>query len=137
MKPTAQWYKYYCASKANSQPRVSLVINMKAHLLSIMTISTICSTGTVIWKRAIHTKWFPRYNTTNPVVLLYISPSLKSDPLVSFMKKGNPSHLIKCPLVLTANFLLFLRSEVILDIEQLPDLFWSLAFYHIGYSLAA
>ena len=41
------------------------------------------------------------------------------------------------PLVLTANLILFLGREVILDVESLADLFGRLALDHVGDSLAA
>lgn len=36
------------------------------------------------------------------------------------------------PLILTANLLLFLRSEVVLDVERLPDLLGAFALNHVG-----
>jgi len=43
---------------------------------------------------------------------------------------------ILSPLVLTANLFLFLRSEVVGDVEGLSDFLWRLALDHIGDSLA-
>lgn len=40
------------------------------------------------------------------------------------------------PLVLAANLVLLLGSEVILNIKCLPDLFRGFAFDHVGHSLA-
>ena len=42
----------------------------------------------------------------------------------------------KCPLVLTANFLLLLRCKVILDVKGLPNFLWSLSLDHVCNSLA-
>lgn len=44
---------------------------------------------------------------------------------------------VLCPLVLTADLLLLLRGEVVLDVEGLPNFFGGLALDHIGNSLAA
>jgi hypothetical protein len=47
------------------------------------------------------------------------------------------SLTILSPLVLAANLLLLLRSEVIGDIEGLADLLWGLSLNHVGDGLAA
>lgn len=39
---------------------------------------------------------------------------------------------LKCPLILTSDFLLFLRCEVILDVESLANFLWSFAFDHVS-----
>ena len=44
---------------------------------------------------------------------------------------------VLCPLVLSTNLLLFLRSEVVGDVEGLPDLFGRFALDHVGHSFAA
>lgn len=43
---------------------------------------------------------------------------------------------LKSPLVFTTNFLLFLRSEVILNVEGPADLLGCLSLDHVCYSLA-
>jgi len=40
------------------------------------------------------------------------------------------------PLVLAADLVLLLRSEVVLDVERLTDLLWRLALDHVGHGLA-
>ena len=45
-------------------------------------------------------------------------------------------NLLLSPLVLAADLILLLRSEIILDVESLADLLWALAFDHVGDSLA-
>lgn len=40
------------------------------------------------------------------------------------------------PLILFPNLFLFSRSEVVLDVECFPDLFWSLPLYHVSYDFA-
>lgn len=47
-----------------------------------------------------------------------------------------PPASFKGPLVLPPHFLLFLWCEVILDVECLADLLWSLPLDHVGDSLA-
>jgi hypothetical protein len=52
--------------------------------------------------------------------------------------KGQDDRLaILGPLVLAANLLLLLRSEVVLDVEGLADLVGRLALDHVGDGLAA
>ena len=46
-------------------------------------------------------------------------------------------NLLLSPLILTANLILFLGREVILDVEGFADLFWGLALDHVGNGLAA
>jgi hypothetical protein len=46
-------------------------------------------------------------------------------------------HLLLSPFVLTADLLLLLRCEVVLDVECLTDLFRRLALDHVGDGLAA
>ena len=45
-------------------------------------------------------------------------------------------NLLLSPLVLTTNLILLLRSEVVLNVKCLADLFWRLAFNHICNRLA-
>lgn len=45
-------------------------------------------------------------------------------------------NLLLSPLVLTADLIFLLRSEVILDIESFADLLRGLALDHVGHSLA-
>jgi hypothetical protein len=45
-------------------------------------------------------------------------------------------NLLLGPLVLAADLIFLLRSEVILDVESLADLLGALAFNHIGNCLA-
>ena len=46
-------------------------------------------------------------------------------------------YVLLSPLVLAADLVLFLRSEVILYVESFPDLFWRFSLDHIGHGLAA
>lgn len=46
-------------------------------------------------------------------------------------------HLLLSPLVLTADLVLLLGSEVILDVEGLADLLGGLSLDHVGHGLAA
>ncbi len=46
--------------------------------------------------------------------------------------RQGPASLLLAPLVLFAHLLLFARSEVVLDVESLPDFFGRLAFDHVG-----
>ena len=45
--------------------------------------------------------------------------------------------LLLGPLVLTTNLILLFRSEIVLNVEGLTDLFGGLSLNHIGDSLAA
>ena len=45
-------------------------------------------------------------------------------------------NLLLSPLVLTTDLILFLRGEIVLDVECLTDLFWGLALDHIRNGLA-
>jgi len=46
-------------------------------------------------------------------------------------------NILLSPLILTADLVLFLRSEVVLDVEGLANLLWRLALDHVGNGLAA
>jgi hypothetical protein len=46
-------------------------------------------------------------------------------------------HSLLGPLVLATDLVLLLGGEVILDVEDLTDLFWGLALDHVGDGLAA
>ena len=50
--------------------------------------------------------------------------------------KLNSGVSLKSPLVPPADLFLFFRVEIILDIEGLPDLLWSLALYLVRHCLA-
>lgn len=49
---------------------------------------------------------------------------------------GVQKHLLLSPLVLTADLILFLRGEVVLDVESLANLFRRLALDHVGNGFA-
>lgn len=49
---------------------------------------------------------------------------------------GVQKHLLLSPLVLTADLILFLRGEVVLDVEGLANLFRRLALDHVGNGFA-
>lgn len=51
-------------------------------------------------------------------------------------KNASGTLLLLAPLVFFADLLFFLRCEIIFDVERLPDVFWSLAFDHIGHRFA-
>ena len=75
-------------------------------------------------------------NKTASFVAIYIATkmSLPAKPAVFFP----PLHLLLlAPGVLLFDLLLFLRREVVDDVECLPDLLWRLAFDHVGHSFAA
>lgn len=57
--------------------------------------------------------------------------------LVDVLVRQGFMNLLLGPLILTANLVLLLGSEIVLDVEGFTDLFGRLALDHIGDSLAA
>lgn len=84
--------------------------------------------------------------TTNPIytrdtasnTYYYMRPIMTAT-VTSFLSPPNQIMVfasLESPLILSSDFFLFFRGEIILDIEGLPNLFWSLALNHISHCLA-
>jgi len=76
--------------------------------------------------------------TDRAIAAIIAIENRKTDPskmtLAETKEEANLSIL--GPFVFTTDLLLLLRGEVVLDVEQLSDLFWGLALDHVGDGLA-
>ena len=81
-----------------------------------------------------------RSGTMNQLVditqLIYTHSQPTCITMLNYQKQKLINLFLLAPLILLPDLLLLAWSEVVLDVEGLPDLFWCLALDHVCHGLA-